>query len=127
MAANAISDDPIEHLQCNRGALDSEVLLLRQNLAISDTWVEDSMSVNVPGFDLRSSYNIAKHRQIATTSSVVVASSSSRKASGVAIYRKINDLMDCNPVNIDVSKINLGTVAHTRGVVLGVRTLPQRP
>ncbi|GFW75424.1 hypothetical protein TNCV_4426081 [Trichonephila clavipes] len=59
----------------------SEVLLVRQNLAISKTWMEDSMPVNVPGFDLRSSYNTTKCRQIATTSSVVVASSSSRHIS----------------------------------------------
>ncbi|GFV10596.1 putative mariner transposase [Trichonephila clavipes] len=62
--ANAIGDDPIKHLQCNRSAQELEVLLVRQNLAISETWMEDSMPVNVPGFDLRSSYNTTKHRQI---------------------------------------------------------------
>ncbi|GFV98824.1 hypothetical protein TNCV_2913411 [Trichonephila clavipes] len=49
--------------------------------------MEDSMPVNVPGFDLRSSYNTAKRRQIATTSSVAVSLSSSRKTSRIAIYR----------------------------------------
>ncbi|GFT24230.1 uncharacterized protein TNCV_2064591 [Trichonephila clavipes] len=70
--------------------------------------MEDSMPVNLPGFDLRSSYNTAKRRQIATTSSVVVASSSCRKADGVAIYRNINSFTDCNRVNIDSLEINLG-------------------
>ncbi|GFR23892.1 hypothetical protein TNCT_359221 [Trichonephila clavata] len=41
------------------------------------------MTVNVPGFDLRSYCNTAKRRQIATTSSLVLSSSSSRKAVGV--------------------------------------------
>ncbi|GFV34272.1 helitron_like_N domain-containing protein [Trichonephila clavipes] len=43
VAANAIGDDSIEHLQCDRSASKSEALLLRQNLAISETWMEDSM------------------------------------------------------------------------------------
>ncbi|GFV12187.1 hypothetical protein TNCV_1536841 [Trichonephila clavipes] len=94
---------------CDRSALESEVLLVRQRLAISETWMEDPMSVNVPGFDQRSFYNTAKRRQIATTTSVMVASSSSsRKAGGVAIYRNINSFTDCNRVNIDISEINLG-------------------
>ncbi|GFV88165.1 hypothetical protein TNCV_3243141 [Trichonephila clavipes] len=80
-----LGDDLIEYLQRGRSALESEVPLVRQYLAISETWMEDSMPVNVPGFDLRSSYKTAKYRQIATTSLVVVASSSSRKAGGVAI------------------------------------------
>ncbi|GFW23787.1 helitron_like_N domain-containing protein [Trichonephila clavipes] len=70
VAAN--DDDPIEYLQCERSAPESEVLLARQNLVISETWMEDSMSVNVPGFHLRSYYNIAMRRQIATTSLVAV-------------------------------------------------------
>ncbi|GFV81741.1 helitron_like_N domain-containing protein [Trichonephila clavipes] len=106
VAANAIGDDPIEHPQCDRSALESEVLLVRQNLAVSETRMEDSLPVNVPGFDLRSSYNTTKRRQIATTSSVVV-SSSNRKAGGVTIYRNINNFTDCNRFNIDISEINL--------------------
>ncbi|GFR33030.1 hypothetical protein TNCT_261511 [Trichonephila clavata] len=39
-------------------------------LAISDTWMEDAMPLNVLDFDLRSYGNTAKRRQIATTSSV---------------------------------------------------------
>ncbi|GFX79637.1 uncharacterized protein TNCV_826251 [Trichonephila clavipes] len=54
VAANAISDDPIEHL---RSAPESEVLLARQDLAISEAWMEDSMPMNVLGFDLRSYCN----------------------------------------------------------------------
>ncbi|GFW45056.1 helitron_like_N domain-containing protein [Trichonephila clavipes] len=107
VAANGICDDPIEHLQCGRSALASEVLLERQNLAISETWMEDSMPVNVPGFDLRSSNNNTKLRQIAASSSVAV-SSSSRKDVGVAIHRSINSFTDCNRVNLDISEINLG-------------------
>ncbi|GFT35969.1 hypothetical protein TNCV_4342791 [Trichonephila clavipes] len=61
---------------------------------------------NVPGFDLRSSYNTTKCRQIANSSSVAV-SSSSRKAVGIAIYRNINMFTDCNRVNIEISGINL--------------------
>ncbi|GFU91499.1 uncharacterized protein TNCV_2542671 [Trichonephila clavipes] len=70
--------------------------------------MEDSMPVNVPGFDLRSFYNTTKRRPIATASSVVVALLSSRKAGGVAIYRNINSFTDCNRVNIDISEIKLG-------------------
>ncbi|GFX44725.1 hypothetical protein TNCV_2428091 [Trichonephila clavipes] len=44
--ANAIGDDLIEPLQYERSAPVSEVLLARHNLAISETWVEDSMPVN---------------------------------------------------------------------------------
>ncbi|GFY01159.1 hypothetical protein TNCV_5076261 [Trichonephila clavipes] len=69
--------------------------------------MEDSMPENVPGFDLRSSYNTAKRRQIATISLVVVASSS-RNAGGVTIYRNINSFTDFNRVNIDITEINLG-------------------
>ncbi|GFW85645.1 hypothetical protein TNCV_852961 [Trichonephila clavipes] len=47
-------------------------------LTISETWMEDSMAVNVPGFDLRTYFNTAKRRQFPTTSSVAVSSSSSR-------------------------------------------------
>ena len=70
-------------------------------LAYSETWIENSMPVNVPGFDLRSYCKTAKNRQIATTSSVAIWSSSSRKTGGVSIYRNIR-LTDCNKVNIDV-------------------------
>ncbi|GFR24915.1 hypothetical protein TNCT_263241 [Trichonephila clavata] len=45
-------------------------------LAISETWQEDSLPVNVPGFNLISYCNTAKLRQTGTTSSVVVSSSS---------------------------------------------------
>ncbi|GFT10416.1 uncharacterized protein TNCV_3190971 [Trichonephila clavipes] len=69
--------------------------------------MEDSMPVNVLGFDLRSSYNTSKLRQIAT-SSLVAVSSSSRKAVGVAIYRNITSFTDCNRVNIYILEINLG-------------------
>ncbi|GFQ86732.1 uncharacterized protein TNCT_365501 [Trichonephila clavata] len=78
-------------------------------LEISETWMEDSMPMNVPGFDLRSYCNTAKLKQIASTSSVAVSSlPSSRKADGVAIYRNINSFTDCNIVNTEISKINLG-------------------
>ncbi|GFW09422.1 hypothetical protein TNCV_3995291 [Trichonephila clavipes] len=76
--------------------------------------MEDSMPVNVPGFNLRSSYNTAKRRKIATTSSVVIASSSNRKAGGVTIYRNMNSFIDCNRVNIDILEINLG-MKDTKG------------
>ncbi|GFY26278.1 helitron_like_N domain-containing protein [Trichonephila clavipes] len=79
VAANAIGNDSIEHLQCDRSSPESEVLLVRQNLAISETWMEDFIPVNVPGFDLRSSNNTAKRRQIGTASSVAVSSSSSSR------------------------------------------------
>ena len=52
------------------------------------------MPMNVPGFHLRSYCNNAKNIQIATTSSVAVSSSSSRKAGGVAIYCNINRFID---------------------------------
>ncbi|GFX88104.1 hypothetical protein TNCV_159191 [Trichonephila clavipes] len=97
---------PPPFIQCDRSAPESEVLLARQNLTISETWMEDSIPVNVPGFDLRSSYNTAKRRQIVTTSSVEV-SSSSRKAVGVAIYCNNYSFTDCNRVNIEISEINL--------------------
>ncbi|GFY25053.1 uncharacterized protein TNCV_2692441 [Trichonephila clavipes] len=70
--------------------------------------VEDSMPVSVLGFYLRSYCNTAKRRQIATTSSVEISSSSNHKAGGVAIYRNINSFTDCNRVNIDISENNLG-------------------
>ncbi|GFW77842.1 hypothetical protein TNCV_3404151 [Trichonephila clavipes] len=70
--------------------------------------MQGSMPVNVPRFDLRLSYNTAKRRQIETTSSWVVSSSSSCKAGGVTIYRNINGFTYCNRVNIDISEINLG-------------------
>ncbi|GFX36569.1 hypothetical protein TNCV_2031501 [Trichonephila clavipes] len=71
------------------------------------------------GFDLRSSYNTAKRRQIATTSSVAVSSpSSSSKAGGVAIYRNIHSFTDCNRVTeIDISKNSLGMKDATAGDV----------
>ena len=47
-------------------------------LAYSETWIENSMPVNVPGFDLRSYCKTAKNRQIATTSSIAATSSSIR-------------------------------------------------
>ncbi|GFY20264.1 hypothetical protein TNCV_208961 [Trichonephila clavipes] len=65
------------------------------------------MEVNVPGFDMRSSYTTAKHRQVATTSLVVVSSSSSRNARGITIDRNINNFTDCNRVNVDISETNL--------------------
>ncbi|GFT95262.1 uncharacterized protein TNCV_3325801 [Trichonephila clavipes] len=106
VAGNAISDDLIEHLQCDRSSPKSEILLARQNLAISEIWMEDCMIMNVLGFDLRSSYNTARSRQIATTSSVAVLSSSSnRKAGGVTAYRNINSFTYCNRVNIDLGKL----------------------
>ncbi|GFQ81496.1 hypothetical protein TNCT_54611 [Trichonephila clavata] len=77
-------------------------------LAISETWMEESMPVNGPAFDLRSYCNTAKRKQIATTSSVAVSSSSSRKADRVAIYRNTNSFTDCNRVSIDISEINWG-------------------
>ncbi|GFV30230.1 hypothetical protein TNCV_97061 [Trichonephila clavipes] len=61
--------------------------------------MEDFMSVNVPGFDLISYCKTAKRRQIATTPSVAVSSSSSQ---GVII------IINYNRVNVDISKINLG-------------------
>ncbi|GFV80228.1 hypothetical protein TNCV_1477901 [Trichonephila clavipes] len=76
-------------------------------LVISDTWMNDSMPVNVPDFDLRSDCNSAKRRQIATTSLVAVSSSSSRKAGGVAIYCNISNFTDCNSVSINILGINL--------------------
>ncbi|GFW66554.1 helitron_like_N domain-containing protein [Trichonephila clavipes] len=106
--ANAIGDDPIELLQCGRCAQDLEVLPARQNLPISETWMEDSLSVDVLDFDLRLYCNTGKRRQIATTSSIAVSLSSSHKAGGVAIYRHINSFTHCNRVNIDIPEINLG-------------------
>ncbi|GFX81928.1 uncharacterized protein TNCV_2571281 [Trichonephila clavipes] len=78
------------------------------------------MPVNVPGCDLRSYCNTSKRRQIATTSSVAV-SSSSRKAGGIAIYRNINSFTDCNTVNIDISEINLG-MKDAKAVVMSIYT-----
>ncbi|GFX00710.1 hypothetical protein TNCV_4576771 [Trichonephila clavipes] len=72
VATKVIGDDLIKHRQYDRNALESEVLLASQNLAIRETWMEDSMPVNVPGFDLRPYCNTAKRRLIATTSSVSV-------------------------------------------------------
>ncbi|GFS97369.1 uncharacterized protein TNCV_1825131 [Trichonephila clavipes] len=69
--------------------------------------MEDSMPVNVPGFDLRSYCNTAKCRQIATTLLVAISSSSNRYSGGVAIYCNINSFTDCNRVNIDILEINL--------------------
>ncbi|GFR18137.1 hypothetical protein TNCT_631171 [Trichonephila clavata] len=69
--------------------------------------MEDSMSVNVPSFDLRSYCNTSKRRK--TASSLAISTSSSRKACGVAIYRNINRFTDCNRVNIDISEIIWGT------------------
>ncbi|GFT66814.1 hypothetical protein TNCV_86991 [Trichonephila clavipes] len=77
-------------------------------LAINRTWMDFFMSVNLSGFDLRSYCNIAKRRQIATTSSVAVSSLSICKAVGVTIYHSINGYTNYNRVNIDISKINLG-------------------
>ncbi|GFT22441.1 pro-Pol polyprotein [Trichonephila clavipes] len=85
--------------------------------------MEDLMAANVPAFDTRSSYNTAKLRQIETTSSVEISSSSSsssRKAVGVAIYRNINSFTDCYRLNINILEINLGrkdpkTVIHNKG------------
>ncbi|GFR05770.1 hypothetical protein TNCT_251431 [Trichonephila clavata] len=89
-------------------------------LSISETWMEDSMPVNVPGFDPRSYCNTAKHRQIATTSSVTVSSpSSSRKTCGIAIYCNINTFADCNRVNTDISDINLG-MKEVKAVVMSI-------
>ncbi|GFV07719.1 uncharacterized protein TNCV_4942211 [Trichonephila clavipes] len=107
---STLVNNPFEHkiVMSDRSAPEKEALLARQNLATSKTWMEDSMPVNVPGFDMGSSYNTAKRRQIATSSSVAVSSSSSRKAGGVAIYRNINSVTDCNRVNIDISEISLG-------------------
>ncbi|GFW80210.1 hypothetical protein TNCV_461171 [Trichonephila clavipes] len=68
VSANAIGD-LIEYLQCDKSTPKLEVLLARQNLAISETWMEETMPVNVPGFDLRSYSNTAKSGQIATVSS----------------------------------------------------------
>ncbi|GFQ98188.1 uncharacterized protein TNCT_636031 [Trichonephila clavata] len=76
-------------------------------LSITEIWMENSMPVNKPGFGLRSYCNTAKCRQIKTTSSVAVSSSSSRKADSVAMYRNINSFTDCNRVNNDISEINL--------------------
>ncbi|GFT58708.1 hypothetical protein TNCV_1360721 [Trichonephila clavipes] len=76
--------------------------------------MKDSTSVNAPGFDLKSSYNTSKRRQIATTSSVAVSSSSSRKANGVAMYRNIHSYTDCNRVNIGISEIILRMKDATR-------------
>ncbi|GFU00235.1 hypothetical protein TNCV_801991 [Trichonephila clavipes] len=59
--------------------------------------MEDSIQVNVSGFDLRSYCNTARRRQIATTSSVVVSTT------GPYI-----GFSDCNRVNIDILEINLG-------------------
>ncbi|GFX30936.1 hypothetical protein TNCV_4146441 [Trichonephila clavipes] len=89
VAANAIGDSN-EQLQCDSSALESEVLLVRQNLSIIEAWMEDSMPVNVPGFDLRSSYNIAKRIYIIG----VDITSSSYNDSGDAIYRNINSFID---------------------------------
>ncbi|GFW76294.1 hypothetical protein TNCV_1580731 [Trichonephila clavipes] len=72
----------------------------------------DSMPLNVPDFDLRSSYNTSKLRQIATLSS-------SRKAVGVTVYRNINSATNCNRVNIDISEINLG-MKDAKDVVMSV-------
>ncbi|GFQ82124.1 uncharacterized protein TNCT_445041 [Trichonephila clavata] len=66
------------------------------------------MPVNLPGFYLISYCNTTKRRQIETTSSMAVSSSSSCKADGVAIYRNINSFTDCSRINIGISKINLG-------------------
>ncbi|GFS58933.1 hypothetical protein TNCV_68611 [Trichonephila clavipes] len=79
--------------------------------------MEDSMSVNVLSFDLRSSYNTDKCRQIDTTSSMAVSSLSSCKAGGVTIYRNINSFTDCNRVNIDLSEIYLGMKNEEAGDV----------
>ncbi|GFY09328.1 hypothetical protein TNCV_1941381 [Trichonephila clavipes] len=57
------------------------------------------MTVNVPGFDLRSFGITAKHRRIATTSSVAVSLSSSHKASGVTLYRNINSFINSSGCN----------------------------
>ncbi|GFX29503.1 hypothetical protein TNCV_4775771 [Trichonephila clavipes] len=106
--ANAIGDDPIEPLQCDRSALESEVLLERQNLAISETWMEDSMAVNVPGFDLRSPLMIllsADKLQLHHRWYIIIFKSQS---GGVTIYSNINSFTDCNRVNFDISNINLG-------------------
>ncbi|GFX98776.1 hypothetical protein TNCV_1503521 [Trichonephila clavipes] len=81
VAANAIGNVPIQHLQRDISAPESEALLVRQNLGISETWIKDSMPVNELSSDLRSYCNTAKRRQIAATSSVVVSSSSSRHIS----------------------------------------------
>ncbi|GFT19400.1 helitron_like_N domain-containing protein [Trichonephila clavipes] len=62
---------------------------------VAKTPREDSMRVNVPGFNLRPYCNAAKRRQIATISSVV-SSSSSRKAGGIVMCRDINSFTNCN-------------------------------
>ncbi|GFR05563.1 helitron_like_N domain-containing protein [Trichonephila clavata] len=49
VAANSICDYPIEHQQRERSTPESDVLLSRQKLAIRETWMVDSMTVNVPG------------------------------------------------------------------------------
>ena len=73
--------------------------------AISGTWMENFLSVNVLGFDLRSQRNTATKRQIATTSSVAMSLSSSHKADGVVLYRNLNS-SDCDRVDIDMSDIH---------------------
>ncbi|GFU14961.1 hypothetical protein TNCV_795341 [Trichonephila clavipes] len=79
--------------------------------------MEDSMPVNVPVFDLRSSYNTAKRRQIVTTSLVAASSLSCRKAGGVAIYCNLHSFTHFNRVNIEFSEINLGMKDATAGDV----------
>ncbi|GFX54944.1 hypothetical protein TNCV_3318611 [Trichonephila clavipes] len=81
VAVNVSGDDLIEHLQWDRSTSGTEALLEQQNLAISETCMEDSKPGNMPGFDLRLYCNTSKRRQCATTSSVTVSLlSSSRKA-----------------------------------------------
>ncbi|GFS69406.1 hypothetical protein TNCV_4012031 [Trichonephila clavipes] len=67
--------------------------------------MDDTMPVNVPGSDLKSYCNTAKRRPIATTSSVVLSSSSSHKAAGVTIY-PIEDKTSLRTTQLDKS-VNL--------------------
>ncbi|GFV79818.1 hypothetical protein TNCV_1726431 [Trichonephila clavipes] len=68
--------------------------------------MDDSMPVNVPGFDLRLYCNTSPREDKLQPSSVAV-SSSCHKAGGVATYRNINHFTGYNRINIDILEINL--------------------
>ncbi|GFR01381.1 hypothetical protein TNCT_596151 [Trichonephila clavata] len=50
--------------------ISTDFIIIRSDcLTISENWMEDSLPMNVPGFDLKSYCNAANRRQIATSSS----------------------------------------------------------